>query len=99
MTSAARTQPVTYSQPMRFAAEGIFRRNQWGRGRAQGPGRGAEGEAVPGPVSCPGEAGQRTASADRVCAFARVAGACWCGPAGGLVVGPPLLFLLVVLAS
>ncbi len=34
MTSAARTQPVTYSQPMRFAAEGIFRRNQWGRGRA-----------------------------------------------------------------
>jgi hypothetical protein len=32
------------------------------RGRVQGPGRGAEGEAVPPPVSCPGEAGQRTAS-------------------------------------
>jgi hypothetical protein len=35
-----------------------------------------EGEAVRTPVSCPGEAGQRTASADRVWAPARVAGAC-----------------------
>ena len=35
------------------------------------------------PVSCPGGAGQRTASADRVFAVAWVAGACWCGRAGG----------------
>ena len=33
------------------------------RGRVQGPGRGAEGEAVPTPVSCPGVAGQRDVSA------------------------------------
>jgi len=48
------------------------------RGRVQGPGRGAKGEAVPTPVSCPGKAGQRTASADRVFAFAWVAAAWWC---------------------
>jgi hypothetical protein len=33
------------------------------RGRVQGPGRGAAGEVVPTPVSCPGAAGQRDASA------------------------------------
>ena len=49
------------------------------RGRVQGPGCGAAGEVVPTPVSCPGAAGQRDASA---CNGVGEAGSRWARASG-----------------
>src|SRR6266540_5462362 len=77
--AARRAGPKDRAAPLTRTASGVgsagWPRQRPVRGRVQGPGCGAEGEAVPTPVSCPGEAGQRTASVDRVFVFAWVAGA------------------------